>query len=313
MGLLTVVSLGVAQLFALSTRANVIAQGPDLDDRDGGAEARTASRSHLGLRPGGQGLPVSDTTTNLTVYPPTHERLGPESVAGRLARAEHRRVRRFPRRGRRLGRHRQHAARRRRSTSAAGRFSRCRRTRTTRWSSRCWSRRSTNEVARVARRVHAHPDGGRRAARDGEDEESVMTSSVPSRARVGSRVHAHRAARVDRDHGHGHRRDLLADESGAGQRRRRSRKSPTCSSACASGTTTLFKELVMAGAGLYQGPVTGSLINFFAPIIPRRSGASEPGSGAPVFQDRRDHADVHPEQLFADDDQRRRCRRSRRS
>jgi hypothetical protein len=42
------------------------------------------------------------------------------------------------------------------------------------------------------------------------------------------------------------------------------------------GSETLFKELVMAGAGVYQGPVTGSLINFFAPIIPRRMGRTDP-------------------------------------
>ncbi len=38
------------------------------------------------------------------------------------------------------------------------------------------------------------------------------------------------------------------------------------------GSEVLFKELVMAGAGPYQGATTGSLINFFAPIIPRRVG-----------------------------------------
>ena len=38
------------------------------------------------------------------------------------------------------------------------------------------------------------------------------------------------------------------------------------------GTETLFKELVMAGAGPYQGATTGSLVNFFAPILPRRMG-----------------------------------------
>jgi hypothetical protein len=38
------------------------------------------------------------------------------------------------------------------------------------------------------------------------------------------------------------------------------------------GADTLFKELVMAGAGPYQGPTTGSLVNFFAPILPRRTG-----------------------------------------
>ena len=55
------------------------------------------------------------------------------------------------------------------------------------------------------------------------------------------------------------------------------------------GSDALFKELVMAGAGVYQGSTTGSLINFFAPILPRRSGASEPGScdGVPPRRDLR--------------------------
>lgn len=38
------------------------------------------------------------------------------------------------------------------------------------------------------------------------------------------------------------------------------------------GSEVLFKELLMAGAGPYQGSNNGSLINFFAPIIPRRVG-----------------------------------------
>ena len=42
------------------------------------------------------------------------------------------------------------------------------------------------------------------------------------------------------------------------------------------GTDALFKELMMAGAGPYQGPVTGSLVNFFAPILPRRVGDVNP-------------------------------------
>jgi type II secretory pathway pseudopilin PulG len=37
---------------------------------------------------------------------------------------------------------------------------------------------------------------------------------------------------------------------------------------------TLFKELMMAGAGPYMGTQNGSLLNFFAPILPRRGGAS---------------------------------------
>jgi len=42
------------------------------------------------------------------------------------------------------------------------------------------------------------------------------------------------------------------------------------------GNDTIFKELVMSGAGPYQGPVTGSLVNFFAPILPRRVGFQTP-------------------------------------
>lgn len=38
------------------------------------------------------------------------------------------------------------------------------------------------------------------------------------------------------------------------------------------GSEALFKELVMAGAGPYQGATTGSLVHFFAPILPRRTG-----------------------------------------
>ena len=41
------------------------------------------------------------------------------------------------------------------------------------------------------------------------------------------------------------------------------------------GSETIFRELVMAGAGPYQGPVTGSLLNFFAPILPRRTGRTD--------------------------------------
>ena len=38
----------------------------------------------------------------------------------------------------------------------------------------------------------------------------------------------------------------------------------------------LFKDLVMAGAGPYQGAVTGNLTNFFAPILPYKTGQTEP-------------------------------------
>ena len=47
---------------------------------------------------------------------------------------------------------------------------------------------------------------------------------------------------------------------------------------------TIFKELVIAGAGPYQGPVRGALVNFFAPILPRRIGRVNPDP-ATVFKD----------------------------
>ena len=50
------------------------------------------------------------------------------------------------------------------------------------------------------------------------------------------------------------------------------------------GNETLFKEMVMAGAGPYQGPVTGTLVNFFAPVLPRRIGRINPDA-ATVFKD----------------------------
>ena len=50
------------------------------------------------------------------------------------------------------------------------------------------------------------------------------------------------------------------------------------------GNETLFKELVMAGAGPYQGSVTGSLVRYFAPVLPRRIGRVDPDL-ATVFKD----------------------------
>ena len=50
------------------------------------------------------------------------------------------------------------------------------------------------------------------------------------------------------------------------------------------GTDTLSKELMMSGAGPYQGPVTGSLVSFFAPVLPRRIGRVNPDP-ATVFKD----------------------------
>src|ERR687897_319540 len=76
MGLLTAVSLGVAQLFALSTRANVIAKGATSTT----AMAQQKLEQLRGLTWGfdleGLGLPQSDTTTNVSVDPPAHNGSG---------------------------------------------------------------------------------------------------------------------------------------------------------------------------------------------------------------------------------------------
>jgi prepilin-type N-terminal cleavage/methylation domain-containing protein len=76
MGLLTVVSLGVAQLFALSTRANVIAKGQTSTTAMAEQKLEQLRGLTWGFDLQGQGLPVSDTTTNLTVTPPTHDGSG---------------------------------------------------------------------------------------------------------------------------------------------------------------------------------------------------------------------------------------------
>lgn len=43
------------------------------------------------------------------------------------------------------------------------------------------------------------------------------------------------------------------------------------------GNEVIFKELMMAGAGPYMGGSTGSLLNFLAPILPRRGGSTPDG------------------------------------
>jgi len=76
LGILTVVSLGVAQLFAVSTRANLVAKGRT--SATALAEQRMEQLRSLtwGFDSEGLGLPVSDTTSNLTVYPPTQNGTG---------------------------------------------------------------------------------------------------------------------------------------------------------------------------------------------------------------------------------------------
>ena len=51
-------------------------------------------------------------------------------------------------------------------------------------------------------------------------------------------------------------------------------------------TDTLFKDLMMAGAGPYQGATTGSLMGFFAPIIPRKTGRTSPDGYQTAYNNR---------------------------
>ncbi len=71
MGLLTAVSIGVAQLFAISARANLTARG--LTSTTAMAEQKMEQLRSLtwGFATDGTGLPVSDTTSNLAVTPST--------------------------------------------------------------------------------------------------------------------------------------------------------------------------------------------------------------------------------------------------
>jgi type II secretory pathway pseudopilin PulG len=76
MGLLTAVSLSVAQLFATSTRANLAARTRTSTTAMAEQKMEQIRSLTWGFDTQGQGLPVSDTTTNLTVYPLTQNGTG---------------------------------------------------------------------------------------------------------------------------------------------------------------------------------------------------------------------------------------------
>ena len=70
MAILTAVSLGVAQLFAVSTRANLVARGQTSTTALAEQKLEQLRALTWGFDVEGQGLPVSDTTTDLSVDPP---------------------------------------------------------------------------------------------------------------------------------------------------------------------------------------------------------------------------------------------------
>ena len=70
-GLLTVVSLSVAQLFATSTRANLTARGSTSTTALAEQKMEQLRSLTWGFDDQGQGLPVTDTTSNIAVSPMT--------------------------------------------------------------------------------------------------------------------------------------------------------------------------------------------------------------------------------------------------
>jgi prepilin-type N-terminal cleavage/methylation domain-containing protein len=76
MGILTIVSLGVAQLFAASTRINVVAKSQTSTTMLAEQKLEQIRSLTWGFDTNGEGLPVSDTTSDLTVYPTTQDGSG---------------------------------------------------------------------------------------------------------------------------------------------------------------------------------------------------------------------------------------------
>jgi type II secretory pathway pseudopilin PulG len=76
MGLLVTVSLGVAQLFATATKANLTARGATSTTALAEQKMEQLRSLTWGFDDQGQGLPVTDTTSNVAVAPPTQNGSG---------------------------------------------------------------------------------------------------------------------------------------------------------------------------------------------------------------------------------------------
>jgi type II secretory pathway pseudopilin PulG len=75
-GLLTAVSLGVAQMFGISTRANKVARGQTSTTALAAQKMEQLRSLTWGFDLDGLGLPLSDTTSNISVDPPTQSGTG---------------------------------------------------------------------------------------------------------------------------------------------------------------------------------------------------------------------------------------------
>jgi type II secretory pathway pseudopilin PulG len=76
MGILMSVALGVAQLFAASGRANLVARGNTSTTALAEQKMEQLRSMTWGFDDAGQGLPVTDTTTNIAVTPPAQDGTG---------------------------------------------------------------------------------------------------------------------------------------------------------------------------------------------------------------------------------------------
>jgi type II secretory pathway pseudopilin PulG len=76
MGILTAVSLGVAQMFALSTNANRVARGSTSTTALAEQKMEQLRSLTWGFDNSGLGLPLSDTSSNIAVFPPTQDGAG---------------------------------------------------------------------------------------------------------------------------------------------------------------------------------------------------------------------------------------------
>lgn len=76
MGLLTAVSLGVAQLFAVSSKANLTARGQTSTTAMAAQKLEQLRSLTWGFDLAEQGLPVTDSRTNLAVTPPAQNGSG---------------------------------------------------------------------------------------------------------------------------------------------------------------------------------------------------------------------------------------------
>ena len=269
--MLALVSLSVAQMFALATERNLTAKQQVSTTAMATQKMEQLRGLTFSYDASGLGLPVTDTTTNLALCTAdaTGQGLNP-SPSDALEENRAGFVDYLDARGNCVGTG---------TTPPAGSVF------TRRWSIRPLPTNPNNTHhpgrarhavrERGAARAHrepAHTSGPGCAAADSTNEESAMTSTMTSSSRgytlvellVSMGIMVVVTGAIFQLINPSQATAQIQPEVQDMQQRMRV------------ATDTMFKDVVMAGAGPYQGPVTGSLNNFFAPIIPRRIGFLNP-------------------------------------